>query len=572
MDEISALTGNVSDEAKSSTRFFRAPLLWILFPQCAAYILCECGFSFSPKASLIAAGIALLAALLAGLATLIPAGEKHAKLRNDLWVLALPIAAFFLAGAWWSACAPRPVDWRGKPESEIVVEATVETPFRSAGQSRSGLARVTATSEGGESLCGGRILYRFRKSETDTELHEGMRLRMRGIVRDIADDSWFNSGFRDFLRSRRVSVLLGNGDNIEILNSNLAAEIRGCFARLKAELTRKLVDPRSPQEREQRILAAMLLGERKLLPPEQENDFMLTGTMHIFAVSGLHVSLFAALLFAVFSRFRTPYRVLAAAVLLVTGFYVLLTGAAPSAVRAWTMVAFLLAARLLGRSSNPLNALTLAASVTLWQNPSLLSSLGFQLSYGVVASIFLYGIPLGDFLNARIRPFKYIPVKSRSRFRRLLASGLEKLVALFAVSFGTFIAGAVFITGSFGIFTPIAVLVNLILVPYIGLLLALAIASAALFCLPGTDWAAAWLWAADCRLMFAVEVLTGTAAAVPAELTVQFPQAWLGTLGGGLISAFFIAGAFIPALRSRAWLRFGFPPAFLCAYLLAFAR
>lgn len=572
MDEISALTGNASDEAKSSTRFFRAPLLWILFPQCAAYILCECGFSLSPKASLIAAGIALIAGLLAVLATRIPDGEKYASLRNDLWTLALPIAAFFLAGTWWSVCAPKPVDWRGKPESEIAVEASIETPFRSSGQSRSGLARVVAASEGGESLCGGRILYRFRKSETDTELHEGMRLRMRGIVRDITDDPWFDSGFRDFLHSRRVSVLIGNGDRIEILNSGLAAEIRGYFARLKAELIRKLVDPQSPQEREQRILAAMLLGERKLLPPEQENDFMLTGTMHIFAVSGLHVSLFAALLFAVFSRLRPPYWVLATSVLLVTGFYVLLTGAAPSAVRAWTMVAFLLVARLLGRSSNPLNALILAASITLWQNPSLLSSLGFQLSYGVVASIFLYGIPLGDTLNARIRPFKYIPVKSRSRFRRLLASGLEKFIALFSVSFGTFLAGAAFIAGSFGIFTPMAVLVNLVLIPCAGLLLAPAIASAALFCLPGTAWAAAWLWDANCKLMFAVEVLTGTAAAVPAELAVQFPQPWLGTLGGGLNSAFFLGGAFMPALRSRAWLRFGFPPVFLCAYLLAFAR
>ncbi len=572
MDEISAFTGNASDEAKSSTKFFRAPLLWLLFPQCAAYILCECGFSFSPQASLVATGIALCAGLIAVLAAQLPADTKHAGLRNDLWRLALPIAAFFLAGAWWSACAPKPVDWCGKPESEIVVEAIVETPFRPSGQSRSGLARVVAASEGGASLCGGRILYRFRKSETDTELHEGMRLRMRGIVRDIADDPWFDSGFRDFLHARRVSVLLGNGDRIELLDSGFAAEMRGRFARLKTELIRRLVDPKSPQEREQRILTAMLLGERSLLPPEQENDFMLTGTMHIFAVSGLHVSLFAALLFTVFSRVRPPYWVLATAVLLVTGFYVLLTGAAPSAVRAWTMVAFLLAARLLGRSSNPLNALILAASITLWQNPPLLGTLGFQLSYGVVASIFLYGIPLGEFLNARIRPFKYVPVNTRSRFRRLFASGLEKFIALFAVSFGTFLAGAAFIAGSFGIFTPIAVLVNLVLVPCAGLLLAPAIASAVLFCLPGTDWVAAGLWDATCRLMFAVEVFTGTAAAVPAELAVRFPHPRLGTLGGGLTALLFLGGAFIPALRSRAWLRFGFPPVFLCAYLLAFAR
>lgn len=572
MDELSTITGKASDEAKSSTKFFRAPLLWILFPQIAAYILCECGFSLSSGGGMIAAGIALAAGLLACLAVFIRKGKKYETLRKDLWTFCFPVAVFFLAGTWWSVRAPKSVDRSGKPETETVVVLEIETPFRSTGKSWSGLARVKSVCEGDGELCGARIFYQFRKTESDVMPHEGMNVCLRGIARDVLNDAWFDVGFRDFLRSRNASVLIGNGDCVDVLDSGIFTEVKRWFACQKSALIQKLVNPKSFREREQRILTAMLLGEQALLPQEQQEDFMLTGTMHIFAVSGLHVSFFAALLFGIFSRVRFPYWSVASVTILVTCFYVLLTGAAPSAVRAWVMVVFLLSARLIERNSNPLNALVLAATLALWHNPSLLSALGFQLSYGVVASIFLYGIPLSDYLASRVRLFAYIPFSDRTRFQRFVAGSVEKGVGLFAISLGTFIAGAAFLAGTFEIFTPLAILVNLILVPCVGVLLGIAIFSALFFCIPGTAWFAEWLWWADSLLMFAVEVFTGTAAELPADFAVRFTFPWLGTLGGGIVLLLFSSGAFFEPLRSRVRLRFALPPVFLCLYLLAFAR
>lgn len=569
MDEVSALVGKTSDEAKSSTKFFRAPLLWILFPQLAAYTLCECGFSFSSSASLLASGVALTASALACFGVFFR-GKKHEFLREDLWTLCLPIAVFFWAGVWWSLQAPKAVDWRGRAETELVIDAEIETPFRSSGKSWSGLARVYSASDGNESLCGARIFYQFRKSETDTMPREGMRIRLRGIARDITNDTWLNADFREFLISKRANVLVGNGDCVEFLSTGTFETIRLWFAQQKEDLIDTLITPQSRREREQRILTAMLLGETSLLPREQQNDFMLTGTMHIFAVSGLHVSLFAGLFFALFSRVKLPYWSTAVATVFITLFYVLLTGAAPSAVRAWTMIVFLLASRLLGRNANPLNALVLSATVALWSDASLLASLGFQLSYGVVASIFLYGIPLGDYWRRR-RIFAYVPVKDRTRIQRFLVFVWEKSTGVLAVSLGTFIAGAAFLAGTFEIFTPVAILVNCLLIPCTGVLLGVALVVAVFSRVPGMTWLAEILWEADCRLMFAVEVFTGTAAEFPVHFSPSFPSPWLGTLGGAIILTLFAFGAFWEVLRSRAWLRFLLPPVFLCLYLLAFA-
>lgn len=605
METLKAALGNAPDEAGDAAekrsrplRNFRAPLLWILLPQLAACALCENGFALPRAACVVASGVAFaLAVLGACFADGSAFPRRFGKIAREVWALALPLAAFFLAGAWWSATAPRLVDWSAFPETEAVVELEVETPFRSAGKSWSGLARVRGISEDCSALVGARVFYVFRKAETDTAPLEGTRLRMRALVRDAAGDARLAEGFRDFLRSRRVSAQATGGDRIEISDTatGFDAALSRRFAAMKAALIAKLVDPRSPREREQRALAAMLLGERSLLTREQRDDFALSGTTHIFAVSGLHVSLFAALIFAAcsrarvprwgsakkrfyarvfpvsFSEHRAPFWLTAAATVGVTWFYVRLTGAAPSAMRAWTMIVFLLAARLLGRPAQPLNALIASASFALWRDPALFAEPGFRLSYAVVASIFLYGVPLGDFLRSRLRLFRYVPAASLSRARRFASALWEKGCAAFAVSLGTFVAGAPFVAASFGVFTPIAVLANLALVPFLGILLSAGLVSAALFCVPGAAPLAELIWRADAALMFCAEAFAGTAAAIPADAETRFADPRLGALGGALVLLAFAVGAFSPAVRARPALRFAFPPLFLLAYLLAFA-
>lgn len=581
METLKAALGNAPDGAGDAAekrsrplRNFRAPLLWILLPQLAACALCENGFALPRAACVVASGVAFaLAVLGACFADGSAFPRRFGKIARDVWALALPLAAFFLAGAWWSATAPRLVDWSAFPETEAVVELEVETPFRSAGKSWSGLARVRGISEDCSALVGARVFYVFRKAETDTAPLEGTRLRMRALVRDAAGDARLAEGFRDFLRSRRVSAQATGGDRIEISDTatGFDAALSRRFAAMKAALIAKLVDPRSPREREQRALAAMLLGERLLLTREQRDDFALSGTTHIFAVSGLHVSLFAALIFAACSRARAPFWLTAAATVGVTWFYVRLTGAAPSAMRAWTMIVFLLAARLLGRPAQPLNALIASASFALWRDPALFAEPGFRLSYAVVASIFLYGVPLGDFLRSRLRLFRYVPAASLSRARRFASALWERGCAAFAVSLGTFVAGAPFVAASFGVFTPIAVLANLALVPFLGILLSAGLVSAALFCVPGAAPLAELIWRADAALMFCAEAFAGTAAAIPADAETRFADPRLGALGGALVLLAFAVGAFSPAVRARPALRFAFPPLFLLAYLLAFA-
>jgi len=143
------------------------------------------------------------------------------------------------------------------------------------------------------------------------------------------------------------------------------------------------------------VLRALLLGDRTGLGPARREQFASTGLMHLLAVSGLHVLLVGMVLYRLLRpmlmRIRLPHLVRegmrAGLTLTVLVFYMLLTGARPSVVRAVVMAAVLIGGLLVQRSSHTLNSLGVAALVLLAFRPPALFDAGFQLSMSAVAAI-----------------------------------------------------------------------------------------------------------------------------------------------------------------------------------------
>lgn len=137
-------------------------------------------------------------------------------------------------------------------------------------------------------------------------------------------------------------------------------------------------------DRKAAILAALSLGYRYSLAPELVETFVRSGTVHVFAISGLHTGIVAALLGASLLVLRIPFRWRYALLPVLLGGYVLATGAAPSATRAWLMISVWCAGRALHRPVLPLQAVALAAIALLLWNPRNLMLSGFQFSFVIV--------------------------------------------------------------------------------------------------------------------------------------------------------------------------------------------
>ncbi len=144
------------------------------------------------------------------------------------------------------------------------------------------------------------------------------------------------------------------------------------------------------------MLSAMLFGDRTQLDHGLRLGFERTGSFHLFVVSGLHLALLAGLLFLLMRRLRVPQLPATALTLALATVYALLTGFGLPVQRALWMTAVFLLTRLLARQQNPLNALGIAALGLLVLSPSDLFSASLQMTLLAILAIAGVAIPLGE--------------------------------------------------------------------------------------------------------------------------------------------------------------------------------
>ncbi|MBO4600355.1 MAG: ComEC family competence protein [Bacteroidales bacterium] len=148
---------------------------------------------------------------------------------------------------------------------------------------------------------------------------------------------------------------------------------------------------------QQGIAEALLLGWRDDVDAATQQQFRDAGITHLLCVSGLHVGIVAWLVGAglFFLGMRRWQRVVKGVVQI--GFvwlFVLMTGMAPSTLRAGVMFSLLIVGGMLQRQPNSLNNLCTSMLVLLVANPMWLFDVGFQLSFAAVAGILVWNRPL----------------------------------------------------------------------------------------------------------------------------------------------------------------------------------
>lgn len=136
------------------------------------------------------------------------------------------------------------------------------------------------------------------------------------------------------------------------------------------------------------LVAAITLGQKNMLEPEQKLNFIKAGVMHIMAVSGLHaiiLSLFVLnLLFFMKRRFNFARIIIT---ILILWAFAFVTGLTPSVLRATLMFSFLQAGKLMKRPANGINSVLASAFFLIILRPFVIFEAGFLLSYSAVIFI-----------------------------------------------------------------------------------------------------------------------------------------------------------------------------------------
>lgn len=169
------------------------------------------------------------------------------------------------------------------------------------------------------------------------------------------------------------------------------------------------VQERLPSE-EAIVLNGMFLGDKTGFSPELNRSFQRAGVLHLFAVSGFHVSLWTMLVYKALLHMGAGRKTSSGGAILFLFLFVALTGFPRSAVRAGLMLGIFFLSRLSVRGSNPLNALGVAALLLVLPNPFYAGDTGVLLSYAATLGILSWypnlAGSLREFLKVRIPNYK----------------------------------------------------------------------------------------------------------------------------------------------------------------------
>ncbi|MYD94800.1 MAG: ComEC/Rec2 family competence protein [Chloroflexi bacterium] len=149
------------------------------------------------------------------------------------------------------------------------------------------------------------------------------------------------------------------------------------------------------------LLSAILVGQRSSLPGDLRNDFLASGLIHVVAISGFNITLVALAVRRLAGWLIGRYSVLLA--MLALPLYAALAGGEPSVVRATLMGELILLAWLLGRDTDALTALAVAALAIVLIDPTALVDVGFQLSFAGTLGLVVIAPGLSEWLTARVR-------------------------------------------------------------------------------------------------------------------------------------------------------------------------
>ena len=233
------------------------------------------------------------------------------------------------------------------------------------------------------------------ESEQAMKVKIGNRMKIRGEGQ--AFERARNPGDFDqkaYYQRQGIHALIW-AEEISIV-SGRTAPVRQFLLELKSEWHRRLI--RHLGDYYGAAMSAILLGEKSSLDPDMKTMYQKCGISHLLAISGLHMTFLGMGAYRLLRRIGlgfAPAGFCGAALLIL---YSIMIGAGVSSLRALIMFLIRIGAEITGRDYDLLTSLLLSAAVLCAWQPLYLTDAGFQLSYGAILGIALFGPVFSDML------------------------------------------------------------------------------------------------------------------------------------------------------------------------------
>ena len=297
------------------------------------------------------------------------------------------------------------------------------------------------------------------------------------------------------------------------------------------------------------FVTAVLTNDTSGLSPAALDSLRASSLAHILSISGLHMSLLAAFVFAALRSLAAlvPYvalrvsskKIAALVALAAAGFYYGLSGGAVATQRSFIMIAVMLVAVLVDRRAISLRTVAIAALIVLAVQPESLLQAGFQMSFAATIGL------VAAFGALRDRPDWRLP-----RVLRPVA----------AVALASLVAGAAtapYGAAAFNKLSGYGLLANMAAEPVMAFLVMPGVVIAAVLSLVGLEGPVLWLMVQGARWILWVSDriagLDGAVIGVAAPPALALPLLTLGALWLVLIPSMVRWAAILPIVAAVAF-------------------
>jgi competence protein ComEC len=300
-------------------------------------------------------------------------------------------------------------------DSAAAIILALDEPIVNKTKTYKANANVIAMVSGSKKLqASAKVILYFKKDSTSEALQYGSTIGIKKILLPITNSG--NPGafdYKQFSLHKGIThqVFLNESEYVVLPEKHTTAA--GRFLYSMRDKILQIVKQNIKAEKERGLAEALLIGYRDDMDKDLSQAYGNTGTVHVIAISGLHLGFIYLLIVGCFDfiqKYTSKKSILKfieilrpVFVIAILWIFSLMAGAAPSILRSAIMFTCIALGSSINRSTNIFNTLSVSAFIILCINPFALWDVGFQLSYAAVVSIVMFMKPIYNWFY-----FKYV--------------------------------------------------------------------------------------------------------------------------------------------------------------------
>ena len=265
----------------------------------------------------------------------------------------------------------------------------------------------------------------------NTNYKLGDYIKCYGKMNNVNHNTNFNLfDYNNYLKSKKIYHIFNANKIIKYKNNN----------KIRYKLKNKIKDRINNN-----YTYAFILGDTSLIDDNVKDTYRSNGISHLFAVSGMHITLFTTVLLFILSKTIKNKYIVNSIIFIFLVFYMFLTNFSPSVIRASFLFIILSFKKLFNKKISAIKALIIILDIMLLYNPYYIYNVGFILSFTVSGSLIIYN-------------------KIISRYKNYF-------ISLFMVSLISFLISIPIIINNNNEINLLSPFINIIFVPYISLII-----------------------------------------------------------------------------------------------------